>query len=131
MPSERDPTVSRIELVGKWFAVLGAVCYATGFLVVYTFAGRFQIRDHGGELFKLKYAYVEILCWLFPAGVLLPTWAFIFLHKSFEESRSPKKELTAKEVFKSFRFIAWYSSHSKPEEKTDILTFLLTVVVVD
>ena len=56
----------------KGLGLVLTLTYATGFLVVFTFLAGFGITDFVGELFKLKYFYVGILCVSFPAFVALP-----------------------------------------------------------
>jgi hypothetical protein len=76
---------SRIETIGKWIVLATGICYATGFLVVYTFQGHFASRDHGTDLLRLKYIYVGILCWLFPAGFFLPLGGLHELHRTLKK----------------------------------------------
>src|ERR1035437_1948343 len=60
------------EAILKDLGLVLTLTYATGFLVVFTFLAGFGITDFVGELFKLKYFYVGILCVSFPAFIALP-----------------------------------------------------------
>jgi len=84
MASGAVTLVSKLETLTKWLLSLAGVCYASGFLVVYTFLGHFKTRDHGTDFLKLKYIYVGILCWLFPAGFFLPLGALYELNRTMK-----------------------------------------------
>lgn len=55
------------EHVPQWFFSIGALIYASGFLVVFTFFDTLGLRETGVEFFKIKYLHVGILFLLFPA----------------------------------------------------------------
>ncbi|MGA3067363.1 MAG: hypothetical protein ABSF29_10995 [Tepidisphaeraceae bacterium] len=53
-----------------WFAVGGALVYATGFLVDFTFCSLRGIQESTTTLLKAQYVYIGLLCLLFPASCL-------------------------------------------------------------
>ena len=65
---------NRVESLAKLSVAVGAVIYASGFLIVFTFLERLGIRDFG-NLFKAKYIHVGILYWLIPV-LGLPIYAY-------------------------------------------------------
>lgn len=83
----KDGLTQRLERLSKWMVFAAAVCYASGLLVVYTFQGTFQARDHVTDFLRLKYIYVGILCWLFPVGILLPLGAFYELNRGMKKNK--------------------------------------------
>jgi hypothetical protein len=96
LPPDLKGLGSKIESLAKWLVALAGICYATGFLVIYTFFGHFQMRDLPSDFLKLKYVYVGILCWLFPAGFFLPLGALRELYKTMKtEKVAPRKGLEA------------------------------------
>src|SRR5674476_1469603 len=67
------------SLTPQWFALLIAMTYASGFLLVFTFLDRFGIREGGEEFLKAKYIHAGILFLLFPVSILIPSALFISL----------------------------------------------------
>jgi hypothetical protein len=57
-----------LKLVGAFVGL----SYATGFVVVFSYLGSFGITDFGGELLRLKYVYIGVLCVAFPLFICLP-----------------------------------------------------------
>jgi|GEM_PF-4458616 len=62
-----------LQAIPAWFAVVAGLIYATGFLIEFTFLNSMGIRESVTEVFKAKYIYVGLLCWVFPisAGLMV------------------------------------------------------------
>lgn len=61
------------SLIEPGFKVLAAgigLAYGAGFLVVLTFLNEYGIRESGGDLFKLRYIYVGMLCLACPTALV-------------------------------------------------------------
>lgn len=73
---ENGKTLSKTRLswesLAKASGFVFGIMYATGFLVVFTFLAGYGITDFVGDLLRLKYFYVGILCTSFPAFVAIP-----------------------------------------------------------
>jgi hypothetical protein len=75
LPLPKDVTES------AWKSVLAfiGVTYLTGFLVLFTFFNRMGIERSGGELLRIRYIHVGVLCLGFPVFVMLPVIALIWI----------------------------------------------------
>ena len=85
---------NRVESIAKLTVAVGAVIYASGFLIVFTFLERLGIRD-AGDLFKAKYIHVGVLYWLIPVLVGLPLYAY---STGNDRYKTRNKDLTVKEI---------------------------------
>lgn len=74
------------------FLLIVGVLYATGFLTAFTFLQRFGVREAGTEFLKLKYIYVGILYFLFPATIMLPLGALWSLRR---QSKRHTRDITS------------------------------------
>jgi hypothetical protein len=72
------------------FLLVVGILYATGFLAAFTFLERFGVRESGSEFLKLKYIYVGILYFLFPATIMVPLGA---LWSLWRESRRHRRKV--------------------------------------
>lgn len=65
--------------VSELFAIVAAATYGSGFLVMAAFLDGFGIAAPGLEFLRIKYIQVGILFFLFPAGVIVPTFLYFSL----------------------------------------------------
>lgn len=84
--NELDPI--HLEKLPHWFVPAAGIIYATGFLIIFTFMERFNVRETG-DFFKVKYIHAGIMYWLFPIIVVVPLYSFYLLWRL---GRAKKKD---------------------------------------
>ena len=68
-------------MIAEFFVGGIGLLYAAGFLTTFTFLERFDLREMGTDVFRLKYIYVGILFFLFPITIAIPFVALVVLKK--------------------------------------------------
>jgi len=93
----------RLETISRLVVAIGALIYATGFLVVITFLGKMGIRDFG-DIFRAKYIHVGMLYWLIPVLPGGPILAFFALKRQ-QTLRRTKELMRPSSLFLTIQLV--------------------------
>ncbi|HVU33841.1 MAG TPA: hypothetical protein VHE61_10430 [Opitutaceae bacterium] len=102
-----------LATAGTSLAVIAAILYGTGFLILSTFLDRFGLRAATGDFLRLTYIQIGLLYGLFPFLIIIPWVVFI-------ENREPPRTKQKQAWFSmvnygnALLFCYWIASFAAP-----------------